>query len=72
MIDEEVDQVLSMASLAHRLGVKPPSLYKNVDGMSGIHRGIMLRAKAARAGFWDRLPLVEETLTWGLTIRENC
>lgn len=46
MIDEEVEKVLSMASLAHRLGVKPPSLYKNVDGMSGIHRGIMLRAKA--------------------------
>lgn len=46
MLDEEGDQALSTVSLANRLGVKPPSLYKHIDGMSGIRRGIMIRAKA--------------------------
>lgn len=46
ILDEQSDTGLSIAALAHRLGVKPPSLYKHVDGMPGLRRGIMLRAKA--------------------------
>lgn len=37
---------LSLAVLAESLGVRPPSLYKHIDGMPGLQRDIMLRAKA--------------------------
>lgn len=46
MLDERTEEGLSIATLAERLGVRPPSLYKHVDGMPGLRRGIMLRAKA--------------------------
>lgn len=46
MLDEQAGDGLNLASLAGRLGVRPPSLYKHVDGMSGLRRGIALRAKA--------------------------
>ncbi len=36
---------LSFAALADDLGVRAPSLYKHVDGLAGLERGIMLRAK---------------------------
>lgn len=45
MLDEEGSQGLSLAALAARLGVKTPSLYKHVDGLPGLTRAVMLRAK---------------------------
>ncbi|QJU52733.1 TetR-like C-terminal domain-containing protein [Herbiconiux sp. KACC 21604] len=45
MIDERPDESLSLATLAESLGVKPPSLYKHVDGVEGLRRRVMLRAK---------------------------
>lgn len=36
---------LSFAALADDLGVRAPSLYKHVDGLAGLERGVMLRAK---------------------------
>lgn len=46
MLDEQADETLSLAALAERLGVRPPSLYKHVDGAPAILRAILLRAKA--------------------------
>ncbi|MFJ8687715.1 TetR/AcrR family transcriptional regulator [Micromonospora wenchangensis] len=37
---------LTLAALAESLGVRVPSLYKHIDGLPGLRRGIMLRAKA--------------------------
>ncbi len=34
---------VTLARLAERLGVRPPSLYKHVDGLDAIHRGLALR-----------------------------
>ncbi|WP_368496951.1 TetR/AcrR family transcriptional regulator [Herbiconiux sp. A18JL235] len=45
MIDERPGDALSLATLAESLGVRPPSLYKHVDGVDGLRRRIMLRAK---------------------------
>lgn len=50
VLDDQGEEGLSIASLADGLGVRPPSLYKHIDGMSGLRRGIMLRAKADLAG----------------------
>lgn len=50
LLDEQPEEMLNIASLAEHLGVKPPSLYKHVDGMPGLRRGVMLRAKAELAG----------------------
>jgi AcrR family transcriptional regulator len=36
---------LTLAAVADSLGVRAPSLYKHVDGLPGLRRGIMLRAK---------------------------
>ena len=36
---------LTLAALAVTLGVRQPSLYKHVDGLSGLHRSISIRAK---------------------------
>ncbi len=41
---------LTLAALAERLGVRYPSLYKHVDGMDGLQRGIAIRAKHELAG----------------------
>ncbi|APU16686.1 MULTISPECIES: TetR-like C-terminal domain-containing protein [Actinoalloteichus] len=49
MLDDRAPEGLSLAALAERLGVKPPSLYKHVDGMAGLERGIMIRAKSGLA-----------------------
>lgn len=40
---------LTIAALAEVLGVRAPSLYKHVDGLPGLRRGIVLRAKAGLA-----------------------
>lgn len=45
MLDATPDDPLSLAALAQRLGVKTPSLYKHVNGLAGIHRGVMIQAK---------------------------
>ena len=45
LLDDEGEEGLSIASLAQRLGVRPPSLYKHIDGMSGLRRSVMLGAK---------------------------
>ncbi|RWZ52423.1 TetR/AcrR family transcriptional regulator [Labedella phragmitis] len=36
---------LTLAAVAESLGVRTPSLYKHVDGLPGLRRGMMLRAK---------------------------
>ena len=37
---------VTLARLAADLGVRPPSLYKHVDGLDAIHRGLALRGLA--------------------------
>jgi AcrR family transcriptional regulator len=34
---------VTLARLAAELGVRPPSLYKHVDGLDAVHRGLALR-----------------------------
>jgi AcrR family transcriptional regulator len=46
MLDDPAADGLSLAAVAGSLGVRTPSLYKHLDGMPGLQRGIMLRAKA--------------------------
>ena len=36
---------LTLAALAERLGVRQPSLYKHIDGMDALQRGLSIRAK---------------------------
>ena len=45
MVDEHGLDGLNLAALAQSLGVRIPSLYKHVDGMPGLRRGITLQAK---------------------------
>lgn len=45
MLDEQGREGLNLAALAASLGVKTPSLYKHVDGLPGLTRAVMLRAK---------------------------
>ena len=40
---------LSLAALAARLGVQPPSLYKHIAGQDALQRTIEARAKAELA-----------------------
>ncbi|MDZ8202240.1 TetR-like C-terminal domain-containing protein [Microbacterium sp. SSW1-59] len=46
ILDEGGAADLSLAVVAARLGVKAPSLYKHVDGLPGLRRGVALAAKA--------------------------
>ena len=46
MLDERSSDGLNLAALAESLGVRVPSLYKHIDGMPGLRRGIMIRAKS--------------------------
>ena len=46
LLDEAGPEGLNLAALAESLGVRVPSLYKHIDGMPGLRRGIMIRAKA--------------------------
>lgn len=36
---------LTLAAVAESLGVRTPSLYKHVDGLAGLRRGLTIRAK---------------------------
>ncbi len=54
MADEVGLSHLTLAALAERLGVRYPSLYKHVDGMDGLQRGIAIRAKTELAGILAR------------------
>ena len=47
-------QRLTLAALAESLGVRQPSLYKHIDGMSALHRSIAVRAKAELADVLGR------------------
>jgi AcrR family transcriptional regulator len=47
LIDRHGAEGLSLAELADKLGVRPPSLYKHVDGVPALRRGVMLAAKDA-------------------------
>ena len=42
--DRDGLDALSLASLASTLGVRSPSLYNHVDGLSGLHRQLALHA----------------------------
>jgi len=45
LIDERGLDGLSLAVLAEKLGVRVPSLYKHVDGLPALRRGVTLAAK---------------------------
>lgn len=45
ILDDPSSGGLNLVGLAESLGVRAPSLYKHVDGLPGLRRGIMLRAK---------------------------
>lgn len=42
-------EALTLAALAEKLGVRIPSLYKHIEGMPAIQRGIMVAGKASLA-----------------------
>ena len=54
MADEGGYANLTMASLAARLGVRQPSLYKHVAGMDALRRSIAIRAKLELASILSR------------------
>ena len=43
LADKEGLANVTLAALAARFGVRPPSLYKHVDGLDAIHRGLAVR-----------------------------
>ncbi len=45
MADEVGLDQLTLAALAVRVGVRQPSLYKHIDSMAGLRRGISVRGK---------------------------
>lgn len=45
MADEVGLDQLTLAALAQRLGVRQPSLYKHIDSLAAVRRGVALRAK---------------------------
>jgi AcrR family transcriptional regulator len=47
--DEQGFDALTLASLAKRLGVAAPSLYKHVDGLAGLRREVALMGAAELA-----------------------
>jgi AcrR family transcriptional regulator len=49
LLDQRPGDSLSLAVVADSLGVRAPSLYKHVDGLPGLHRGLVLLAKGALA-----------------------
>ncbi|WP_460772511.1 TetR/AcrR family transcriptional regulator [Microbacterium sp. GXF7504] len=59
LVDEAGLEALSLATLATRLGVKAPSLYKHVDGLGALRAGVAVVAK-------DDLATALERATAGL------
>jgi AcrR family transcriptional regulator len=49
LVDEVGLSRLTLAALAARLNIRQPSLYKHIDGMSGLQRAIAQRASAELA-----------------------
>jgi hypothetical protein len=47
ILDERGSEGLTLAALADNLGVRIPSLYKHVNGMPAIQRGITIAGKAS-------------------------
>jgi len=47
LLDEGGQEALGLGAVAASLGVKTPSLYKHVDGLPGLVRGVLLGAKAS-------------------------
>jgi AcrR family transcriptional regulator len=43
IVDEAGGDALTLARVAERTGVAPPSLYKHVDGLAGLRRQVRLR-----------------------------
>src|ERR1035438_1405562 len=68
MADEIGLSRLTLAALADRLGVRYPSLYKHVDGMEGLQRGIAVRAKNELATILGRaiVSLADAYRNWAL------
>jgi AcrR family transcriptional regulator len=50
LLDQRPGDSLSLAVVAESLGVRAPSLYKHVNGLPGLHHGLVLHAKGALAG----------------------
>ncbi len=44
LADSEGLEAVTLASLAKRLNVKPPSLYNHLDGLEGVRRALALKA----------------------------
>jgi AcrR family transcriptional regulator len=43
MVDDLGMEALTLAGLAERLGVRQPSLYKHIDGITGLRRAMAIR-----------------------------
>jgi AcrR family transcriptional regulator len=60
LADEVGLSQLTLAALAARLGVRQPSLYKHIDGMDGLQRGLAIRAKNELADILARAAIGRE------------
>jgi AcrR family transcriptional regulator len=60
LADEVGLSQLTLAALATRLGVRQPSLYKHIDGMDGLRRGLTVRAKNELANILARAAIGRE------------
>lgn len=49
ILDESGPEGLNLGVVAESLGVRTPSLYKHVDGLPGLQRGIMIEARRSLA-----------------------
>jgi AcrR family transcriptional regulator len=54
MADEVGLPQVTLAALASRLGVRQPSLYKHIDGIGGLQRGIAVQSKHELAATLSR------------------
>lgn len=50
LLDEPRSDGLNLAAVANSFGVRLPSLYKHVDGVAGLRRGVTLAAKRSLTG----------------------
>jgi AcrR family transcriptional regulator len=54
LADQEGMASLTLAALAHRLGVRQPSLYKHIDGLDALRRSMAVKAKFELADVLSR------------------